>query len=69
MSRKTQVLKKWYITKYFSHSGKTLIILTNNGIWLFWFVKLGLQLVWINDWKIGEIRNKEGIKKKRIKNI
>ena len=26
----------WYIVKYFSNSGKTLIILANNGIWPFW---------------------------------
>ena len=27
--------EKWNIAKYFSNSGKTLIILKNSGIWLF----------------------------------
>ena len=32
---KLEFHERWYITKYFSNSGKILIILKNSDIWLF----------------------------------
>ena len=32
----TQVLKKWYIPKYFQNSGSLQKHLANSGIWPFW---------------------------------